>query len=581
MLSAMKTRTKFNLYPSIDAFSNINVNTFISLQDIIHIGTKLRNRLLNSSIVLYLGTHIVSIAHINQLIERCAKEIHGLVRSDVFPEDRQNYRSLEKMMEDRVLNALAEYVADSEATVEYLKICKMLTSSFLENNLTPIERIENIWYALYFLRIWRKWITTHNEYSLKENFISSNAFNCVEINAHALIELIVKLRSAGLPDLFLPWMFSSQPCEHMFRSFRSMGTINFTKINFTLHELFQMVSRQEMIQKTIHAHIGLEFPRQFQSENDSSDPTYTVQFPTNEEIVNGMIDARSRALESAKKFGIILNADDITTTELQFSRERVAESLADDMYYQTVEEDEELDEEDKVDEEFSEILCEENASPDANELASENPEENAEISNTQSPTQSTSNMVDVFDSDGSKKSIRKSTFLWMLAENKNKLSSDRLKRVQGSSSQNLGPASKKQKTIDVFDNGVNLLKCNDIKIGDWALFKMTRPSSSIENQNGQLIGNVLGFRRLDEKGRPKQFKTTHVSTETNPNENIEVLAALYICQGNKLERYNSKQIILKEQYRATIKPPIVKKEESTSKISYHLKFDYSELEEFF
>lgn len=262
----MKVRTKFNLYPCIDAFRHINVDTFISVQDLIHIGTKLRNRLLNSSIVLYLGTHIVSISHINQLIERCAKEIHGLVRSDVFPEDRQNYRSLEKMMEDRVLNALAEYVADSEATVEYLKICKMLTSSFLENNLMPIERIINIWYALYFLRIWRKWITTHNEYSLKENFISSNAFNCVEINAHALIEIIIKLRSTGQPNLFLPWMFSSQPCEHMFRSFRSMGTANFTKINFTLHELFQMVSRMEMIQKIIHSHIGLEFPRQFQSE---------------------------------------------------------------------------------------------------------------------------------------------------------------------------------------------------------------------------------------------------------------------------------------------------------------------------
>lgn len=289
-----------------------------------------------------------------------------------------------------------------------------------------------------------------------------------------------------------------------------------------------------------------------------------------------MIDARSRALESAKKFGIFLNADDITTTELQFSRERVAESLAEDMYYQTVEEDEE----DKEDEDFSEMFCDENTS----ENLEENARENEAISNTESLAQSTSNMVDVFDSDGSKKSIRKSTFLWMLAENKNKLSSDRLKRVQGTSSQALGPASKKQKTIDIFDNGVNLLKCNDIKIGDWALFKLTQPktqpSSSIENRNRQFIGNVLGFRRIDETGRPKQFKTSHVSAETNPNENIEVLAALYICQGNKLERYNSKQIILKQQYRATIKPPIVKKEESTNKISYHLEFDFSELENF-
>lgn len=49
------------------------------------------------------------------------------------------------------------------------------------------------------------------------------------------------------------------------------------------------------------------------------------------------------------------------------------------------------------------------------------------------------NFVEIIDPDGSKRKIRKSTFVWLLMESKDKLSSDRLKRVQR------GPQSNKKK----------------------------------------------------------------------------------------------------------------------------------------
>lgn len=118
LLSIMKTLTSFDLKIA-------NLTEFVkqmpySIQDMIHIGTKLRNRLLNSSIIMCIGIHIVSILHIKILLDTVAKEVHGLVSSDIFPEDRQNYGSLEKLMDDRVINALKEHVADSEATIMYL-----------------------------------------------------------------------------------------------------------------------------------------------------------------------------------------------------------------------------------------------------------------------------------------------------------------------------------------------------------------------------------------------------------------------------------------------------------------------------
>lgn len=562
LLRAMKIRTKFDLTPSVDVLNHVNIDTFINVQDTTHLGAKIKNRLLNVSIVLYMGTRIVTVSHLNRLVDTVPKEIHGLVKSDIFTDDRQNYRAVEKLMDERVLRALEDNIVDSEATIHYLKLCQNVTSSYLEDDLPILERISRMWYANYFFRAWRKWLSTHDEYSVNENFISNNAYNCVEINAHALIELIIKLRNAGETHLFIPSLFSSQPCEQIFRTMRSMGTCNYTKINFSLHELFHLISRVEITQKIIKSHKDVTFPRDvLQSEiNKEAD---TLQFPTNLEIVEAMKNARSKALDKARQFGIVLNAEDITNTELQFSRERIARSLITNII-------EPIDDiSDEEDEELNELACDENAA--------------------NSSTQSKSDiMVDIIESDGSKRTIRKSTFLWMLADSKDKLSSDRSMRVRGSSSQNLGPPGKKQKTqektIDIFNNEVNILKSDAIKIGDWVLIKTPQSISNLENKKGHLIGNIIGFRHIDDKGRPKQFKTRHVPTITDPNEaSTEMLAVWYVCKSETsiLKQYNGKLLILKEQYLGTIKPPVVKKDSSeTRKINYSLEFAYSEIDKF-
>lgn len=127
-------------------------------QDHIHNGTKARNRILKPGIVLPMGKKIVSVSHLRVLINRVPKEIHGLVLGDICPDDRQNFGSLEKIAQPRVLKALAESVIDSEATIMYLTICREIYSAFIDVKLEPLERVYNIFHATYFLRAWRTWI---------------------------------------------------------------------------------------------------------------------------------------------------------------------------------------------------------------------------------------------------------------------------------------------------------------------------------------------------------------------------------------------------------------------------------------
>lgn len=175
LLSAMKLKTKFDLVPRLDLIGRC-VRETICVQDTIHIGTKLRNRILNASILLCIGNRVVSTAHIQFLLNTVEKAVHALVQTDLYPEDRQNFKSLEKLMEERVLNALEQYVVDSEATKTYFMLCKLITSAYLDMNLKPIERIYKIWYAVYFIRGWRKWILSQTDYTLGENFITNNAY---------------------------------------------------------------------------------------------------------------------------------------------------------------------------------------------------------------------------------------------------------------------------------------------------------------------------------------------------------------------------------------------------------------------
>lgn len=210
--------------------SNSTENKFLVVQDTTHIATKLRNRLLKPNIILPLGTHRINIGHLKSLMADVQKSIHGLCQS-VCPIDRMNFSSFQKITDDRVIQSMSNNVIGSEATVKYLKMCMEVTSSYLDFELTLLERVFRIWHALFFIRIWRKNIIASKSYQLKENFISSNAYTCIEINAQNLLLMIRKFREEKKPEQFLTSLFDSQMCENAFRQFLSTRKSIFRYMN--------------------------------------------------------------------------------------------------------------------------------------------------------------------------------------------------------------------------------------------------------------------------------------------------------------------------------------------------------------
>lgn len=111
---------------------HMNHHLTIVTQDYTHIGTKLRNRL-NKKQVLAMVTAKVSIDHLKSLVKTVQKSIHGLTLNDCSPLDRMNFKSFQKIIDKRVIEALKNNIPKSEATIQYLIICDDVTSSFLNH----------------------------------------------------------------------------------------------------------------------------------------------------------------------------------------------------------------------------------------------------------------------------------------------------------------------------------------------------------------------------------------------------------------------------------------------------------------
>lgn len=473
------------------------------LQDIVHIGTKLRNRLLNAAITLLIGNKIVTVSHLKILLNSISKDVHGLVYSDICPDDRQNYASLEKIMKQCVRDTLKTHIIDSEGTIEYIRICDEITSSLYDSNLAPLERVFRLWRSTYFLRAWRLFIQQSNGHlSISENFISTNAYECIELNAKNLIILIRKLRDEHMSEYFVPVVFNSQPCEETFRKMRSLGTTNFTRINFTLLELMHLIGRVELMNDIMYfklAEKDIRFPR---NPMNKASKNY-FELPTDNEITSVIERACNAALIDASKFGIHLMAQDIKDCKLK--NVQIGLDIDDGQN----------------------DLCDEYVDLGISSI-NENRSQ-IEIGNLKDYSDRAVNehglFVNVTACNG-EKVARKSTVIWAASNSKDKLSSDRLRRVQNKTTR------RQLEFVEVSMMEKPIYTVDEIKIGDWCIFRYENGIDKF------ILGNILSFRYINARTK-KEKQYTYDFAPVLHAENVrgvEVLASWFRMELNGMEQ---------------------------------------------
>lgn len=107
------------------------------LQDATHLVTKWRNRLLSSTAQLCIGEQIITIQHLQDIIDsdQFTKLDHNLIQTDLNPRDRQNYQSCERLASDDVLNLL-KMNANTQGTFVYLQLLRLIIIAYIEPTTT-------------------------------------------------------------------------------------------------------------------------------------------------------------------------------------------------------------------------------------------------------------------------------------------------------------------------------------------------------------------------------------------------------------------------------------------------------------
>jgi len=229
----------------------------LGFEDCVHLALKLRGRILNrNGAGVWLGDGVASLRTLQAALADQASarvEINlGLRKSDLNPVDRMNYPAVQRLLQPTVREFLALLPAvvppsASASTTSvgqtapirpaptprhlsaFLNFAESAVFAFLGSG-NAYERLFHAWFARYFADGWRAWLV-EKRLSLSENFLTSNQYSCIVLNANSLLLFYHWLCSHPALRLHVPagaFAFGSQQNENNFREMRCGQDCNFT-----------------------------------------------------------------------------------------------------------------------------------------------------------------------------------------------------------------------------------------------------------------------------------------------------------------------------------------------------------------
>lgn len=295
--------------------SAANENGPFYIQDIEHIGTKLRNFMLrtiwNPRLIPFGRNNLIQINHLYFILEKFRKDRHELTKSVLNPVDKQNFKSVQKMYSEKVINILKMFPR-FHATMHFLILMRDVIEAFRNRKLEPLERIRKMWYNIFLLRLWGRYISRNKHYTIQKHFLTSYTYVCIELNGHSLIQMILYLREINRPEWFLPHYLGSQQCENTFRQLRSLSSTYSTVTNCSTREALARLSKIEIQNNIINSNPNYTFPRHG-TKNKTQVETFPL--PSLREIVRVIDKCAIDAIEVAQKMNLITE-NDLTDTEI-------------------------------------------------------------------------------------------------------------------------------------------------------------------------------------------------------------------------------------------------------------------------
>lgn len=274
------------------------------VQDTPHEATKFRNGFLktdhNRDKYPFGEKYYLRVEHVKHVMEHFPKDQHELNPTVFNSNDRQNYDSVLRMCDKRVTTLMRNHVPESEGTVAFLEMLRDIIDAYRSECLKPLERVYKIWYSVFILRIWREYVSSKKGLVLEKNFITLNCYSCVELNAHSLLLILIHLKKINKPNLFMTYLFESQPCESFFRQVRSFTSTYSTVVNCSVKEILGRIKKIQLQYDIAHKS-AFNFPRIKIMNEIMGD----IELPTEKEIIAQVERAKNDAISFATEIGLL------------------------------------------------------------------------------------------------------------------------------------------------------------------------------------------------------------------------------------------------------------------------------------
>ena len=194
----------------------------VMIQDSKHVATTLRNNLFSGARALVIGNHLAMYSYVRDMV---FTTIPGspLYHRDVEKLDRQDDNAATHLFSAASLDFVINQIPNCLGLTVYLFVMGETIDVYQSWTIFHLERIKMVLRCRYFLRLWKRFLSVAG-YPQSRYHISREANNILNTIIDGLIGLIYiyqdHLGKQRYP--FLPWLHSTEICEHVFAECRKM-----------------------------------------------------------------------------------------------------------------------------------------------------------------------------------------------------------------------------------------------------------------------------------------------------------------------------------------------------------------------
>lgn len=211
---------------------------FVIVQDSKHALKTARNNLFTGARILVLG-HFA--AFFSQLRDLAANALSPLFVRDVEKVDRQDDRAAARLFSADSISFHSKNYKDQPALSVYLFVLGELVDAWQDRSISHVDRARMVLRARFFSMAWYTHVTLHPEYSVNVQFISRQSYDIFLTLCDSLLSLIIVYRRFYPTYPLLPWLHSTEVCEHVF------GIIRQLKKDFNYPDFLHLVRKLRVL----------------------------------------------------------------------------------------------------------------------------------------------------------------------------------------------------------------------------------------------------------------------------------------------------------------------------------------------